>query len=611
MRSLRVQLLLSHMLLIVVLTSIVSTLFLAQFDANRDYNAALSQSYAESKQLDALRQITDRHQTAVARYLAGDGVGSKIEIEQARVSLERLGQNQSLRDSDAFLACSKFSDEAAALVLSRENPTREEAFQRFIKRIQPAESRSRTQILLAQTHIQQFLRETGEAIRERSNVAANKTILIISALTLAVAVGVVFLVRKMLQPLKALADHAQKVGAGDLSSRLKRTRNDEIGRLTQSLNLMTDRLAETKAVENQQLLRATQMSSSALQFLYDPVIVTDSQGNIVLLNRAAEGLFGPSPDSPRPPIINQPSDRQIVRAIQRALEKQTLTEEEVDSNLVHIQHGGTARQYRMRTTSMQEADGTILGCVCVLEDITHLKEVEQLKQEFIGVASHELRTPVASLLLGTQLLEQGAIGPLNESQTEVVRTLREDLERLHRMMQELLDLNRLEAGSGTRFKLVEAGELLRQCERSVRARAGDKGIQINLEVPESSLLVQADPSQITRVLVNLSENGIRHTHQGGTLTLRAFPVQNGVTFSVGDTGEGIPPEYLKRIFERFVQVPGATQGGAGLGLAIAQTILRAHQSNLTVTSEIGVGSTFSFTLKQAGAEVDSSPTSNS
>ena len=131
---------------------------------------------------------------------------------------------------------------------------------------------------------------------------------------------------------------------------------------------------------------------------------------------------------------------------------------------------------------------------------------------------------------------------------------------------------------------------------NLRIQAEKKGVSLVLQVSPDLPSVKADSLQIGRVLTNLIANAIRHTHEGGTVTVRAEETSNVVTLSVEDTGEGIPEEYRKRIFERFVQVPGAPQGGAGLGLSIARKIVQAHGGQMSVESRVGEGSTFRFTL---------------
>ncbi len=433
--------------------------------------------------------------------------------------------------------------------------------------------------------------------RDEAQRAAN-TSLVQTGVALVLAILLAFrMIRIALTPLDKVIEHANAIAGGDLDRRLVVRRNDEIGVLADAFNRMTASLAEMRAKEARRLERAELRSDAALESLYDPVIVTDAKGRLVYLNKAAQGLFGPTPITPRMPVIEHIGDRRIVQAIQNAINEDRVSAGEDPTTLVPIKVQGADRSYRLRATPMKGDTGQLLGSVIVLEDITHMRELDRLKTEFIGVASHELRTPVTSMLLGVQLLEEGAAGELTTEQKHIVEAQREDLERLDRLMRELLDMSRLEAGTVLpRFELVKPQDLLKAAFQSTKAESAQRGIKLDIaKVPELQP-VRADKSQIGRVLVNLVTNAIRHTEAGGTVSLNAAAEADQVTFSVEDTGSGISKEFQETIFERFVQVPGATGGGAGLGLSISKTIVQAHGGQMWVESEPGKGSTFRFTL---------------
>ncbi len=408
---------------------------------------------------------------------------------------------------------------------------------------------------------------------------------------------VTWTIRAALTPLRSLARQAEEIGIGHLNQRIELHRTDEIGMLAASFNQMAEKLREARRLEEARLHRAERMSDAALENLYDPVIVTDAATCVVHLNHAAEGLFGPEQRAAGLPITKVVSEARIAEAVQRAVHHERVSAAEDEAGMVTLPFGSTQRIYRLRTTPMRDDDGTLLGAVAVLEDITHLRELDRLKTEFIGVASHELRTPVTSLLLSVQLLQEGAVGELTPEQQEVIAAQRQDLERLDHMMRDLLEITRLEAGvTPPRLEIVAPDELAEAALQSVGTQAEVKGVALAVHVPKDLPCLRADRGQITRILVNLLNNAIRHTPSGGQVTVTAQPETDHLTFHVVDTGVGIPAEYLPHIFERFVQVPGATRGGAGLGLSIAQSIVRAHGGAIRVESEPGKGSDFAFTL---------------
>lgn len=604
MRSLRVQLLLSHLLLVVLMGVLSSALLVTQFSNIRNFRETLGSSFAVSREIQDLRDAISRQQTAMTLFVAGQPNDARAEFVSGFPALRSaaLTALNDYPDSPAAktLATSVGKYELTALDVLKDHPpaNREDATRVYFSRILPSLASVRFSVVQLQAELQQKLREDNEKLKDNTDRSLrNITIALASSLVFAVVLAYA-VIRLVLLPLKTVTDHARLIGEGDLDKRLPISRRDEIGKLSESLNMMSDKLKEARSGEVNERMLAEQMSSSALESLYDPVVVTDSKGNIVLLNRAAEGLFGKSPDTPRAPIINHIGDKRIVEAIEHAIHNEVIDAED-DRHLVPITVGEAQRLYRLRATPIRGIESEVIGSVCVLEDITHLKEIEHLKDEFIGVASHELRTPVASLLLGTQLLLKGAVGELTPDQLDVIQTQKEDLERLHRMMQELLELSKLESSSQKpRFKLIKISELLKATQRTSMASAETKGVVLSTSIPENDEQIRVDPSQINRVLTNLTENAIRHTAAGGSVTIRAIVEANQVIFQIADTGEGIPPEYLDRIFERFMQVPGATQGGAGLGLAISQSILKAHGTEMKVESTLGQGSTFSFALSK-------------
>ncbi len=409
------------------------------------------------------------------------------------------------------------------------------------------------------------------------------------------------LVTIALTPLAMLARQAESIAEGNLNVKSNLLRKDEIGALADSFDAMASKLAEARKGEERRLHRLEALTDAALESLLDPVIVTDSKLRIAHLNRSAQGLFGPIPSSPRRPLADHIHDRRIVSCIDRAVAQDMDLHPDDERLLVPIKIGTEERIYRLRINVMHVPEGSILGSVTVLEDVTYLRTLDRMKTEFIGVAAHELRTPITSLLLSAQLLGEGAAGPLNENQAEIIRAQEEELIRLERVIEELLDLTKLEAGTTPpRLELISVSELVRQPIQTIRPQALAKGITLEVDVPENLGKVRADPGQIGRVLTNLLANAIRHTGSQGIVTLRASASKYDVTLHVGDTGEGIPVEYVDRIFERFVQVPGATRGGAGLGLSISNRIVQSHGGNFSVKSEVGKGSEFCFTLPKEG-----------
>jgi signal transduction histidine kinase len=196
-------------------------------------------------------------------------------------------------------------------------------------------------------------------------------------------------------------------------------------------------------------------------------------------------------------------------------------------------------------------------------------------------------------------LLEGALGALTDGQNEVLQACRQDCERLDKLMRDLLDLSKIEAGeSQPQLATISARDLLTTAVKELRPQVEAKGLKLTVDAPVELPWVSVDRLQIERVLSNLVINALRHT-KTGEIRISAEQRDNHVAVSVSDTGSGIPNEYLPHIFDKFVQVPDAPTGGAGLGLTISKSIVEAHGGQISVQSQVGRGTTFTFTLPLA------------
>ncbi|HEX3702843.1 MAG TPA: HAMP domain-containing sensor histidine kinase, partial [Vicinamibacterales bacterium] len=232
--------------------------------------------------------------------------------------------------------------------------------------------------------------------------------------------------------------------------------------------------------------------------------------------------------------------------------------------------------------------------------ITHLSEISGLKSEFIAAASHELRTPLTSVQMGIHLLLEEPAGALTDRQQDILQMCREDTNRLDRLMRELLDLSKIESSETVPVRtIVRTPSLIRDAVEALRLQVEARGIRLDVDAAPDLPAVSVDRGQIERVVANLVTNATRATPSGGSVTVAAMARGGEVAVSVADSGAGIPRDYLARIFEPFVQVPGGSNAGAGLGLAISKRIVEAHGGRLSAQSEPGKGSTFTFTVPVA------------
>jgi PAS domain S-box-containing protein len=423
-----------------------------------------------------------------------------------------------------------------------------------------------------------------------------RTLLIAGVLVAAGLYLAFFLANRIVEPLRQLTASTARIAGGDLNATVPVTSRDEVGVLAAEYNRMAQRIRQLRTSDMGQLMMAQQTTEAAIDSLYDPVIVTDGEGHVTKLNPAAEEIFGLENENAGRHIGEVARDVRIAGAVAEAIESQRPVAGEGMASLLPLAVDGSERAYRLRTTPMRDHGSHLLGAVTLLEDITHLREIDRLKSEFIATASHELRTPLTSVQMGVHLLLEGAVGELNDKQTEVLSACREDCERLDKLMRDLLDLSRIEAGeSQPALQTIQTRDFIINATEDLRPQVESKGLLLQLEIPIGLPDITIDPSQIERVVANLVVNAIRYTKQG-EITIGAAMRGNVLAVSVSDTGTGIAAEYLPHIFDKFVQVPGAATGGAGLGLAISRLIVEAHGGQISVQSQLGHGSTFTFTL---------------
>jgi PAS domain S-box-containing protein len=457
-----------------------------------------------------------------------------------------------------------------------------------------------------------LLRLNQEAMRRKADAASRTArrfslITLVLALALMVA-GVIVefsLSNAITGPVRQLTAATTRVAGGDLDAHVPVQSADEIGALALGFNRMAERIRELRRSDLGKLLVAQQTTEAAIDSLYDPVVITDNTGRVTRINPAAERLFGPRSETMGKPIETVARDTRIAQAVTDVLRSGQTVASESDAAVLPWAVDGSRRAFRVRSTPMRDADERLAGAVTLLEDITHLNEVSRIKSEFIAAASHELRTPLTSAQMGIHLLLEGVAGRApDEKQRRVLEVCRDDMARLDALMRQLLDLSKIESGLAATVRIaVTPQAILNAAAASMRLQMESRRLRLQIDAAADAPPIHVDRDQIQRVIVNLVSNAARATAAGGTITLSAAHRGAEVAFSVSDTGAGIPREYLDRIFEPFVQVPRAPAGGSGLGLTISRRIVEAHGGRLTVQSEPGRGSTFTFTIPIDGAQL--------
>jgi signal transduction histidine kinase len=258
------------------------------------------------------------------------------------------------------------------------------------------------------------------------------------------------------------------------------------------------------------------------------------------------------------------------------------------------------RHLLARGTAVYNEGGAVVGVTVALQDVSRLMRFDELKNNLVATVAHEFRTPLTSLRMAIHLCTEEVVGPLTEKQADLLHAAREDCERLQSIVDELLDLSRIQSGRvDLRPVPLDVEALVRDAIDAQRPAAAQRGVELRSEVLPGSGQVLADPERAQLVFTNLLSNAIRHSPQGGVVSVGATGAGDTVRFDVKDAGPGVPHEYQAAIFEKFFRLPGTPNGVAGLGLFIAKELVQAHGGEIGLDSEPGRGSVFWFTLPAA------------
>ncbi|MDD5082103.1 MAG: ATP-binding protein [Dehalococcoidales bacterium] len=421
----------------------------------------------------------------------------------------------------------------------------------------------------------------GASVSRVTSIVTLATVM--AALLTIITAGVI--TRSTTRPLKEMTKAAGRISAGELDQVVPVRTNDELGQLAHTFNDMASNLKtmiEEISAERGRL--ATVLASMA-----DGVIMTDTDGNVVLVNRAAENLLSfQEKDATGKPFIEAIRDHELEEVLKACLR-------EMQPQTVQVEYRRTRRFLRVIAVPIMK--GKLVGTLMLVQDLTEARNLQTMRQEFVGNVSHELRTPLTTIKAIVETLTDGAITD-KEVAGDFLTKIDAEVDRMTQMVVELTELSRIETGK-THLDLqpLDIQQVVETIVSQLGAYASRQGVTINVTIPAGLPSLQADKERIRQVITNLVHNAIKFTPGGGQITISAKLQDNNILISVIDTGIGIPADDLPHIFERFYTVDKARSGGGtGLGLAIAKHIVLAHGGQIWIQSEEGKGSTFNFTL---------------
>ncbi|VXB48760.1 MULTISPECIES: sensor histidine kinase [Chryseobacterium] len=440
-----------------------------------------------------------------------------------------------------------------------------------------------------------------------ANTTAQNAIAVISiAGTLCFLIAFILMVNlpaNISNPIRELTSSIHQIANQNYRERVQFESNSEFGELAKSFNTMAEKLQEYSESRIDKILKGKKRIETLIDNMHDAVIGIDENRKVLFVNDEALKISGLKKENFVGKLIQ---DVAVSNDLVRDLIKEIINPdaEKNPAELLKIFVEGKENYFEKEILDINviptgENDSRFIGQVIMLRNITPFKELDLAKTRFIGTVSHEFKTPISSIQMGLQLLENEKIGNLNEEQQKLIKGIDEDTLRLLKITGELLNVAQLETGvSQLNIRPFKIDTMLEEVIKTNRSAADKRQISMITDIDSGLDIINADQEKTLWVLNNIVSNAIRYSYEQSTVTIKVKKLDSDhVKFSVEDQGLGIDEQYLKHIFTRYFRVPGTKAEGTGLGLSISKEFIEAQRGSIAVESEVGKGSVFSFILK--------------
>ncbi|MDX9788711.1 MAG: ATP-binding protein [Desulfobacterales bacterium] len=575
-------------------------------------DAILRENYRSILAAENMLDALERQDSGVLLMFLGDdrkGVAQYREYEA--VFLEWLGRakdNITIQGEAALLQSietgySKYRQWFSAMtdLPGVESPLRAASLGMYWETVYPLFAKIREEC----TGLRRLNEKTMYAVSVKAQAIAGRAIwstAMVAAAALMVAVLFsLFIAERIVRPIRRFMDASRQISAGDYGVQVPVESGDELGRLAGEFNRMAAQLGRYHEMNIEQIIAEKNKGEAILSSIEDALVVFDTRLKMVGINPAGRRLldlpFSEHAGVSCADILPVPW---VCELIAETIEKQVNPKLSDERRIITLMDGAQSRHFLFSVTVIRGKERTLTGIVLLLRDVTRLKEIEQLKSDFVMAASHELRTPLTSLGMSIELLTETIEPRLEEKDRVLLRAAREEVQRMNALVNDLLDLSKIEAGRiEMDFERVPVQPLFAHVAAVFKNQMEIKAVGFSFAPEEDLPDIRADANKITWVLTNLVSNALRYVNRGGHIQLAAHRIGLNVHLSVQDDGPGIAPEYQSMIFQKFVKIKGREAGGSGLGLAICKEIVRAHGGAIWVESTVGHGSTFTFTVPVA------------
>lgn len=458
------------------------------------------------------------------------------------------------------------------------------------------------------TDLNSIMKLNMDAIQRKSNTAAktaDDSILWISlASAFCFIIGFTLIVNLpgyIANPIRDLTESIRQIATKNYSQRVYFKGQDEFAALAKSFNTMAEKLQEYSNSSLDSIMMEKKRIETLINNLSDPVIGLDDKNRILFINEEAIKVSGLVKDK----VIGKQA---VETALYNDLLRSLLQPQEgkvISNDYLKIYSDSKESYFEKQVIPISiiptgEEESKKIGSFIILKNITPYKELDAAKTSFIATVSHEFKTPIASMKMSLQLLDNQQTGALNEEQKNLIAGIKDDADRLLRTTGELLNITQVETGkTAIKMESCDVDSIVAEAIESNKAAASGKQVMVENQIEPGIPDIIADNEKATWILSNLISNAIRYSHEYSKIVISAQVQNDSVIFKVTDNGIGIAQEYLPRVFEKYFRVPGTQKEGTGLGLAISKEFMEAMGGEISVKSEPGKGSTFTLYFKRA------------
>lgn len=612
-KSLKARIKFIYLCLVILIALIGITSTISVFKLRRSIDVFMIHNYKSINAADNMTEVLEKENVELSNfvsngeeknvddfYQSNDEFFNWLNVESSNIT--EKGEKESVDSIKKNYG--EYLKTASRLTEIRNSKGLEEALRQYANSVEPVYGRLRSDLRTLTQLNEDAMLMRKEEIKADAQRAMNSLMVISIISVIGGFVMATLFINKLFKPIALFTETIKKIKQGNMFKEVPVVSEDEIGAMAQEFNNMMVRLKEFDESTMGQLLYEKNKTLAIVKSICDPLIVLDNNCRITLINNACEDFF----------CIDETSvqGRHLLEAIRDGdlfdyIWSICTGEEEHNQKIIQIKVNDEEKFFNVIVSAVKDKNDEINNIIVLFQNVTEIKKVEKMKSDFISSVSHEFKTPLTSLIMGTELIMNAGVGVLNEKQKDIVNTMKEDSNQLLKLVNNLLELSKLENDRGIlNIRECQICDVVKDSLKNFHTQAQNKGVKLLYEIEEDMPNVECDNEKVGWVINNLVSNAIKFTGKDDSIWINVHKGNNRVYVSVKDTGVGIPEKYTKKIFDKFVQLEAGTKfsDSSGLGLAIAKEIIEVHNGEIWCNSVIGEGSEFIFCIPISRGDMD-------